>query len=64
MKGPLKAVVVLCAIHRGDEGEREKKKFGEIARAWKKGGRDFERPVWFAWVEGEKWSGWLKQSYG
>lgn len=64
MKSDSRAVVVLAALHKGDEGEREKEKLMSVARAWKRGGRGFQQPVWFVWVEGEKWGGWLKQSYG
>ncbi|WWD16839.1 protein disulfide-isomerase domain [Kwoniella shandongensis] len=64
MKGDAKAIVVLGALHKGSEGVKEQERLDEIARAWKKGGRRFDQPVWFVWVDGEKWSGWLKQSYG
>jgi hypothetical protein len=64
MRSPTNAMVVLGAVNKGDEGEKQKEKLREVARAWKRGGRDFSQPVWFAWVDGEKWSGWLKQSYG
>jgi hypothetical protein len=64
MKSDMRAIVVLAALHKGDEGEKEKEKLTSVARAWKRGGRGFQQPVWFVWVEGEKWGGWLKQSYG
>ncbi|OCF32348.1 protein disulfide-isomerase domain [Kwoniella heveanensis BCC8398] len=64
MKSPTRAVVVLGAIHKGDEGEKEKERLAEVARAWKRGGRPFSQPVWFVWVDGEKWAKWLKQQYG
>ncbi|KAK8861263.1 protein disulfide-isomerase domain [Kwoniella newhampshirensis] len=64
MKGDAKAIVVLGALHKGQDGTKEREQLGEIARAWKRGGRRFDQPVWFVWVDGEKWSGWLKQSYG
>ncbi|KAK4688153.1 protein disulfide-isomerase, partial [Tremellales sp. Uapishka_1] len=64
MKSPTRAIVVLGAIHKGEEGEKEKEIFRQVARAWKRGGREFVQPVWFAWVEGDKWQGWLRQSYG
>lgn len=64
MKSDTRAVVVLGAVHRGEEGIKERKNLESISRAWKRGGRSFEQPVWFVWVEGEKWSGWLHQAYG
>jgi hypothetical protein len=64
MKSESRAVVVLAAVHSGEAGEKEKAKLMSIAKAWKKGGRPFQQPVWFAWVEGERWGSWLRQSYG
>lgn len=64
MKSPERALVVLGAVHGGDEGFKERVAFERIARAWKKGGRAFEQPVWFVWLDGHKWSRWLKQAYG
>jgi hypothetical protein len=64
MKGDSRAIVVLGALHKGDEGAKEREKLEAVARAWKRGGRSFEQPVWFVWVEGDRWSGWLRQSYG
>jgi hypothetical protein len=64
MKSESRAIVVLGALHRGEDGEKERKEFERIARAWKRGGRGFTQPVWFVWVEGEKWASWLKQAYG
>ncbi|ORY27667.1 thioredoxin-like protein [Naematelia encephala] len=64
MKSPTRAVVVLGAVHKGAEGEKERQKLEQIARAWKRGGRSFAQPVWFVWVDGERWSAWLRQAYG
>ncbi|KAL7419881.1 hypothetical protein Q5752_005797 [Cryptotrichosporon argae] len=64
MKSDTRALVVLGALHSGPEGEQERFALEKIARAWKRGGRPFAQPVWFVWVEGEKWKGWLRQSYG
>ena len=64
MKSDSRAIVVLGAVHQGEEGVKEKEKFELIAKAWKRGGRGFVQPVWFVWVDGQRWSGWLKQSYG
>lgn len=64
MKSENKAIVVLGAVHRGDEGDKERRELESIARAWKRGGRRFSQPVWFVWVEGERWASWLKQAYG
>lgn len=64
MRSDAKAIVVLGAVHHGDEGAKERERLAEVARAWKRGGRGFSQPVWFVWVDGEKWAGWLRQSYG
>ncbi|OCF58204.1 protein disulfide-isomerase domain [Kwoniella mangroviensis CBS 10435] len=63
MNSDTRAIVVLGALHKADEGQKEKEKLAEVAKAWKRGGRPFSQPVWFVWVDGEKWSGWLKQQY-
>lgn len=63
-KSDARAIVVLGAINKGQQGKAEYAEFERVAKAWKRGGRDFTRPVWFAYVEAEKWAGWLKQSYG
>ncbi|WVW79859.1 protein disulfide-isomerase domain [Kwoniella bestiolae CBS 10118] len=63
MNSDTRSMVVLGALHKGDEGQKEKEKLREVAKAWKRGGRPFAQPVWFVWVDGEKWSGWLKQQY-
>ncbi len=55
---------MLGAVHKGDEGAKERVVLQNIARAWKRGGRNFNQPVWFVWVEGDRWSGWLRQAYG
>jgi len=64
MKADSRAIVVLAALHKGEEGEKEKEKLLQVARAWKRGGRAFSQPVRFCYVEGESWRGWLRQSYG
>lgn len=64
MKSDTRAIVVLAAFNRGQQGKTELSEFENVAKAWKRGGRDFSRPVWFAYVEADKWAGWLKQSYG
>ena len=64
MKADSRAIVVLAALHKGDEGKKEKEKLLSMARAWKRGGRPFSQPVRFCYVEGETWAGWLRQSYG
>ncbi|WVQ77445.1 protein disulfide-isomerase domain [Cryptococcus sp. DSM 104548] len=63
MRSDSRAVVVLGAVHKGEAGKKELDQFAEIARAWKRGGRKFQQPVWFVWVEANKWSRWLKQFY-
>jgi len=64
MKSDTRALVVLAAFNKGAEAKKEYEAFGNVAKAWRRGGRDFSQPVWFAYVEGEKWGGWLKQAYG
>lgn len=64
MKADSKPIIVLGALHKGEEGKKDRMAFNSVAKAWKRGGRDFEQPVWFVWVEGDKWASWLKQSYG
>ena len=59
-----RAVIVLAALHGGEEGEKEKKEFAKVSRAWKRGGRTFIQPVWFVTVKGEEWSRWLRQRFG
>lgn len=66
MRSDTRAIVVLAGVHKGEEGKKERDAFADIARAWKRGGRRFEQPVWFVWVEGEtsRWANWLKMFYG
>ncbi|AFR98909.2 protein disulfide-isomerase domain [Cryptococcus neoformans C23] len=66
MRSDTRAIVVLAGVHKGEEGKKERDTFADIARAWKRGGRRFEQPVWFVWVEGEtsRWANWLKRFYG
>lgn len=64
MKSDTRATIVLAALNKGQQGKTEFTQFENVAKAWKRGGRDFSQPIWFAYVEAEKWAGWLKQSYG
>jgi hypothetical protein len=64
MKSEERAAVVLAAVHGGDTGAKERAALEQVARAWKRGGRGFQQPVFFVWVDGERWSAWLRQSYG
>lgn len=66
MRSDTRAIVVLAGVHKGEEGKKERDTFADIARAWKRGGRRFEQPVWFVWVEGEtsRLANWLKRFYG
>jgi len=64
MKSDERALVVLAAFNKGGDGKKEHESFNKFAKAWRRGGRDFSQPVWFVYVEGEKWAGWLKQAYG
>lgn len=62
MQGDQHALVVLAATH--PDNAEENAEFVKIARAWKRGGRPFTQPVWFANMDGEKWQKWLYNSYG
>lgn len=64
MKSPTKAVIVLAAVHGGETGRKERVEFEKISRAWKRGGRRFDQPVWFVWIDGERWASWMNQAYG
>ena len=64
LQSPSKTVVVLAAIDSDPKSVAQRDKLAEISRRWKKGGRKFAQPVRFAWVEVDKWTGWLKQSFG
>lgn len=64
LDSPTKATVVLAALHSGEQGEGEHTKLLEVARSWHHGERDLGQPVWFTWVEGDKWAKWLRKSYG
>jgi hypothetical protein len=64
MKSDTRAIIVLAALNKGSQFQVEYTKFENVAKAWKRGGRDFAQPVWFAYVEADKWAGWLKQAYG
>lgn len=64
MQSPEHALVVLGAIHTDGRELQERDTLLKIARAWKKGGRPFTQPVWFAAVDGEKWRGWMKRTLG
>jgi hypothetical protein len=61
-QSPLDPIIVLGALHT--TGKEQRAKLEKVARAWKRGGRDMERPVWFVWVDGQKWGGWMKRAYG
>jgi hypothetical protein len=64
LKSDERALVVLAAFNKGGEGKKEYEEYTKVAKAWRRGGRDFSQPVWFAYVEGDKWAGWLRQAYG
>lgn len=61
-KSPLDPIIVLGALHTTAKDQRAR--LEKVARAWKRGGRDMGRPVWFVWVDGQKWGGWMKRAYG
>lgn len=65
---PSRALVVLVALKKtgrpSGELEKEVEELRKIAKAWYKGGRHFQQPVWFAWIDGERHKKWLKQNYG
>lgn len=65
---PARPLVVLVALKKtgrsAGELEKEVEELRKIAKAWHKGGRPFQQPVWFAWIDGERDRKWLKQNYG
>ncbi|KAI5451445.1 hypothetical protein NCC49_001751 [Naganishia albida] len=65
---PTRALVVLVALKKtgraAGELEKEVEELRKTAKAWYKGGRPFQQPVWFAWIDGERHRKWLKQNYG
>jgi hypothetical protein len=65
---PSRALVVLVALKKtgrpAGELEKEVEELWKIAKAWYKGGRPFQQPVWFAWIDGDRHRKWLKQNYG
>ncbi|KAJ9121734.1 hypothetical protein QFC22_002355 [Naganishia vaughanmartiniae] len=68
LQSPARALVVLVALKKSGrstgELEKEVEELRKIAKAWYRGGRKFEQPVWFAWIDGERYKKWLKQNYG
>lgn len=64
MKNDAHAIVVLGVVHGDERGVEERKKLEEVAKAWKRGGRPFTQPVWFAAVDGDKWASWVLRTYG
>lgn len=67
MKSPTRALIVLAALKKtgrsSSELEKDIQTLEVVARAWRKGGRNFSQPVWFVWVDGVKWRKWLRQSF-
>ncbi|KAJ9096608.1 hypothetical protein QFC19_007141 [Naganishia cerealis] len=68
MQSPTRPLVVLVALKKSGRAqgdlEKETGELHKIAKAWYRGGRTFEQPVWFAWIDGERYKKWLKQNYG
>jgi hypothetical protein len=68
MKSPTRALIVLAAFKKTGRStadlDKDIQRLEVVARAWRKGGRNFHQPVWFVWVDGIKWRKWLKQSFG
>ncbi|KAL1410129.1 hypothetical protein Q8F55_004132 [Vanrija albida] len=64
MKNDAHALVVLGVVHGDERGVEERKKLEEASKAWKRGGRPFTQPVWFAAVDGDKWASWVLRTYG
>ncbi|KAJ9102535.1 hypothetical protein QFC21_002936 [Naganishia friedmannii] len=68
MQSATRALVVLVALKKNGrstgELDKEVEELRKIAKAWYRGGRKFEQPVWFAWIDGERYKKWLKQNYG
>ncbi len=65
MRSPTRALIVLAALDKGSKSvAQELGEFATVARAWQKGGRSFQQPVWFVWVDSNKWKKWLRRSFG
>jgi hypothetical protein len=68
MHSSMRPLVVLVALKKNGrpaaELEKEVEELRKIAKAWYKGGRHFQQPVWFAWIDGERYKKFLKQNYG
>lgn len=68
MHSSMRPLVVLVALKKhgrpAAELEKEVEELRKIAKAWYKGGRHFQQPVWFAWIDGERYKKFLKQNYG
>lgn len=68
MHSPMRPLVVLVALKKNGrpslELEKEVEELRKIAKAWYKGGRHFQQPVWFVWIDGDRYKKFLKQNYG
>lgn len=68
MHSPMRPLVVLVALKKSgrpsQELEKEVEELRKIAKAWYKGGRHFQQPVWFVWIDGDRYKKFLKQNYG
>lgn len=66
MKNTRGSIVILAGLTTTDEHKLRDNValLRDIATAWRKGGRQFEQGVIFAWMDGNKWGKWLKQNYG
>lgn len=61
MKNDKHPLVVVGVIRPGTEGAADRAVMLSTARAWKRGGRAFQQPVWFVNVDAEEWAKWLKK---
>lgn len=57
-------LVVLGAVHDGDEGVNEREEMIKMSKAWKKGGRHFEERVLFVAAGADSWEKWLRKMVG
>lgn len=64
MKSDDHPIVVLGAVRPGAQGAEDRAIVLKTARAWKRGGRPFDRPVRFVIADSEQWQKWLARMVG
>lgn len=64
MKNDARALAVIGAVRSGAEGAVDRATLLKTARAWKRGGRPFDQPVWFVTVDAGVWEKWLAKMVG